>query len=228
MREFAFAALFVSQREVEMDVGVPGHRARGAPQMIDGLVDAPLLLKHAPQVVARDPAQRIKLDRRSKFLARFLDAAQLIQRDAKIDVRVNPVRRELENLPVGVHGLRKEIRFCLAIERVLEEFFGIRSGEGVNFGDFLRGFEGKGPLLPQRIERAARSRRYDEDVAALFNEAQFLQSNVLRAELLFHQIDGAAHAPRGNSIVGEALQRSQGDQIAEAVESFAKSCLGTN
>jgi hypothetical protein len=41
--------------------------------------------------------------------------------------------------------------------------------------------------------------------------------------LLLDQADGSAHTPGGHSVIGETLQRTQRDEIAETVESLAPS-----
>ena len=120
--ELAFAALLVREREIEMDVGVRRHRSRRAPQMVDGLVDLALLFEDTAQVVARDPVQWIELHGREKLGARASGIAHLIERHAKVDVRVDPIRREIEYAAVVVDGfghVSGEVRNRAPIGRVL-------------------------------------------------------------------------------------------------------------
>src|SRR5579863_9615874 len=76
----ALAALFVSEGQVEMNVGMSGQRALGALQVFDGLVYLSLFLKDAAEVVSRDSVQGIELNGGEEFRARLLDPAHLIQR----------------------------------------------------------------------------------------------------------------------------------------------------
>ncbi len=131
--EAALSALFVSKREIEMDVGMRGHRARGAAEMIDGFVDLTLFFEHAAQVVARDSVQRVKPNGAGELGARFLGAAHLVEGDAEIDVRVNPLRREFEDLPVALDGLREQFHMSLAVERRLKQFLGCRARHRMKF-----------------------------------------------------------------------------------------------
>lgn len=66
----AFAALFVREREIEMDVRVRGHRARGPAKMINGFVEFAEFLQRAAQVISRDAVQRINLHGGEERIAR--------------------------------------------------------------------------------------------------------------------------------------------------------------
>jgi hypothetical protein len=66
------------------------------------------------------------------------------------------------------------------------------------------------------------------DFTAEFNEAKFLDGHGRGAKLRFHKGDGATDAIGGNAIFGDALDRAQGDEIAEAVESFAPARFGAH
>jgi len=173
-REAALAALFIGEREIEMDVGVRGQRAGGAAKMADGFVNFALLFEHATEVVARDTAERIEVHSGGEFGSRLVDAAHLIKRDAQIDVRVDPFRSEFQRLPVALDGLWKKLRLQFAIERLAEEFFGARSGQRMDLRRSRCGIERKSPLLLERVERAVGARRNHEDVAALFEKSQLL------------------------------------------------------
>jgi hypothetical protein len=62
--------------------------------------------------------------------------------------------------------------------------------------------------------------------AAEFDEAKFLEWDGRGAELFFHQGDGAANPFGRNPILGDALDRAQGNQIAETVKSLAPAGFG--
>jgi len=227
-REAAFTALFVGQREIEVNVGVRGHGARGATQMADGFVDSPLLFQHAAQVVARDAAERVELHGGGEFRARVFHAAHLIERDAKIDVRVNPFGSELQRLTVTIGGLRQKLGVHFTFKRFAEKFLGGRAAQLMDLRGSGRRLERQRPLLFQRIERAIGPGRHNENVAALFEEAQLLQRDGRTNELLFDQADGAAHAACGDVILSETLKSAEGNEVAETVESLAPPCAGTD
>jgi hypothetical protein len=224
-REPALVALFVGDGEIEMDVGVPGNHASGAAEMNDSQVDLALLLINTAEIVLRDAAIGIKADGGEKFGACFLGLAHLIERDAEIDVRLDPVGCEMQRLAIELDGLGDGFFVRFAIHSGLEEFLRGAAGEGVDFlgGRIARGAEREGPLLLERAERTSGAGRHDQDVAALFDEAQLLKRKRLRAKLIFDELDRAVHAQRGNAIVGEALDRAQSDEVAKGVEALTPS-----
>ena len=227
-RKVALASFFICQREIEMDVRVPRHRAGSAAKVLDRLIQVPLLLEDAAKIVTRDPAQRIELHCRGKLLTRFLGPTELIERYAKVNARIDPFRRERKDLAVAFHRLREKVRIGLAVECVLEKLLRAWAGERVDFGDPSGCFKGERPLLPQWIERPVGARRHDKNFAALFDEMQFLQGNGRGAELLLHQIDRSSDSPGRDLIVSEAFQGPERDEITETVEPFAPSRLWTN
>jgi hypothetical protein len=224
-REPALIALFIGDGEIEMDVSMAGNHASGSAQMDDGQVDLALFLIDAAEVVLGDAAIGIEADGGEKFGAGFLGLPHLIERDAEIDVRLHPVGREMQRLAIELDGLRDGFFVRFAIHGGLEKFFRSASGESMDFfrGRIARGAEREGPLLLERAERASGARRHDQDVAALFDEAQLLQRKRLRTELILDQLDGAAHAQRGDAIIGEALDGAESDEVAKSVEALAPS-----
>ena len=227
-REATLAALFVGERQIEVDVGVRRHGSRGATQVTDRFVDLALLFENAAEVVARDSAQWIELDGGGKFGARLIDPTHLIEGNAQINVRVDPLGCEFQSLAVAFDGLRQQIRFHFAIERFAEEFLGAWAGERMNLRGRPGEFERKRPLLFQRIERAIGAGRDHENVAPLLDKSQFLQRDARARELLFDQADCPPDAPRGHPIFGQALKRAQRNEVAEAVESLAPPSPGTD
>jgi hypothetical protein len=62
--------------------------------------------------------------------------------------------------------------------------------------------------------------------AAEIDEAKLMQRKGGGVELLFDESDGAFYFARGNVILREALQRAQGNEIEEAVETLAPAGFG--
>ena len=79
---FAFTAFFVGEREIEMDIRVSGHGARGAAQMFHGFVEFAEFFQRAAQVVTRDAVERINLHGGEEAIARVSELAQLVVSDA--------------------------------------------------------------------------------------------------------------------------------------------------
>lgn len=94
---FAFAAFFVGERKIEMDVCMRGQGARGAAEVINGFVELAEFLESASQVVTRDAVERINLHGGEKAIARIGELTQLVVGHAQIDVRFDPVRREVHD-----------------------------------------------------------------------------------------------------------------------------------
>ena len=224
----ALAAFFVSEREIEMHVGVRGHRARGAAKMPDGFVDSALLFEHAAEVVARDAAQRVEVHCGGEFRSRFFDSPHLIKRDAEINVRVDPFGSEFQGLPITIDGLGKQVGFHFAIERLAEKFFGRGAGQRMDFRRDRRGAERERPLLFERIEWPVGARRNHQDIAALLEKTQLLQRCRRAAELLLEKADGSTDAAGRNSIFGQTLKGAERDEVAETVETLAPACSGTD
>ena len=156
----------------------------------------------------------------------------MIERDAEIDVRLDPVGGEVQYLAVTIDSLREHAGILFAIQRNFENFFGRASGELMRLGVLLGETERKRPLAADGIERAIRAGRNDEDFAAKFDEAKFLERGVrfteLRREFLLHETEGATDATRGNAAVGEAFDGAKGDEVAKAIEVFAPAGVGRN
>src|ERR1700684_4353123 len=90
---FAFAAFFVGEREIEMDVRVCGHGAGGAAEMVNGFVKLAEFFQSAAQVVAGDAVERIDLHGGKEAVAGVGELAHLVIGDAEIDVRFDPAGR---------------------------------------------------------------------------------------------------------------------------------------
>src|SRR5208282_1662488 len=135
-----------------MNVRMSGHGAGGATQMLDGLVDLALFFEDAAEVVARNSIQGIELDGGKKLGAGLFGAAHLIESDAQVDVRVNPVGREVDHQAVIVDGLGQRFGLSLAIERRLKQILGGWSRHRVQFCPERRRVEGESPLLLDRAE----------------------------------------------------------------------------
>src|ERR1700679_956285 len=136
---FAFTAFFVGEREIEMNVRVSGHGTRGTAQMLDGFVDLAEFFESAAEVVARDAVERINLYGGEKAIARVGELAQLIVCDAEVDVRFDPVRRQIHDTLIIFDRLGQSFGARFAIERGLEEIF--RSG--ADHGTLFRGLQGQ-------------------------------------------------------------------------------------
>ena len=121
---FAFAAFFVGEREIEMNVRVSGHGTRGAAQMFHGLVELAEFLESAAEVVARDAVERINLYGGEKAIARVAELAHLVVCDAQIDVRFDPVRRQIHDTLIIFDRLGQSFRVRFAVEGGLKEIFG--------------------------------------------------------------------------------------------------------
>src|ERR1700728_2161926 len=196
--------------------------------MIDGLVDFSLFLEYASQVVTRNSVQRIKLHGGEKLGARFIGTAHLIKRHTQIDVRIDPLGREIEHLPVFFDRLRQKLWSSLAFQCALEQLLGRRPRHRMEFDRPRRQVEREHPLLLQRTKRARGARWNHHQVAALFKKAQFVERKLGAAELLPDQIDRTANAASRDSIIRQPLQRPQGDEIAKVIESLPPTGLGTH
>jgi len=166
--------------------------------------------------------------------ARLVDIAGLIERNAEINVRFDPVWREMEDFAVAIDRLREHAGTLLAIEGDLENLFGRAPGELMRPRLRLRigKTEGEGPLAADRIKRTIRAGRNDEHFAAEFDEAELLKGDLrvalLRREFLLHESDCAANASSGNAAIGEALDGAESDEVAEAIEVFSPAATGRN
>ncbi len=225
---FTFAAFFVGQREIEMNIGVGRHGACGAAQMVYSFVELAEFFQSAAQVVPRDAAEGVNLHGGEEAVARVAQLAQLVVGDAEIDVRLDPVGREVHDALIIFDRLRKSFGARFAIERGLEEIF----GSGADHGAQLRGLGGqvkrKSPLTQKRIEGAFGAGRDDVNFAAEIYEAKFLDGQGRGAKLRFHQGNGTANTFGGDAILGDSLDGAQGDEVAKTVESFAPAGFGTH
>ena len=223
---FAFTVLFVGEREIEMDVGVGGHGAGGAAQMVNGFVELAEFFQSAAQVVAGDAVERIDLHGSEEAIACVAQLAHLVVGDAEVDVRFDPVRREVHDALIIFDRLRECFGARFAIERGLKDIFGGGAEHGAQFSRLRRQVKRESPLAQERIEGAIGARGDDVNFAAEFDEAKFLDGYGRGAKLRFHQGDGAANAFGGDAILGDALDGAQGDEVTEAVKSFAPARFG--
>jgi hypothetical protein len=223
---FAFTAFFVGEREIEMDVGVGGHGAGGAAEMVNGFVELAEFFQGAAQVVTGDAVERVNLHGGEEAVARVAELAHLVVSDAEIDVRFDPIGREVHDALIIFDCLRESFGARFAIERGLKEIF----GGGADHGVQLRGLRGEvkreSPLAQKRIEGAFRAGGHDVNFATEFDEAKFLDGQGSGAKLRFHQGDGAANTFGGNVILGDALDGAEGYEVAETVKSFAPAGFG--
>lgn len=88
--------------------------------------------------------------------------------------------------------------------------------------------ERKNPLLPERVERPRCARRNYEDLAAVVEEAKLLNRKRICAELLLKDSNDLAQAAGRDSILREALDRADGNKVAEGIKMLAPSRPGTN
>jgi len=223
---FAFAALFVGEREIEMDVRVGGHGACGAAEMVNGFVELAELFQSAAQVVARDAVERVNLHGGEEAIARVGELAELVIRHSQIDVRFDPARRKVHDALIIFDRLRESFGARFAVERGLKKIFRSGTDHGVQFRGLRGEVKRKSPLAQERIEGAFRAGGNDVNFAAEFDQAKFLDGQGRSAKLRFHQGDGAANTFGGDVILGDALDGAQGDQVAETVKSFAPAGFG--
>ncbi len=211
-----------------MDVCVGGHRAGGAAQMVNGFVKLAEFFERAAQVVTRDAVERINLHGGEKAIARVGELPQLIVGDAEIDVRFDPVRREVHHALIIFDRLRESFGARFAIERGLKEILGSGADHGVQFRGLRSEVKRESPLAQERIEGPFGARGDDVNFAAEIDEAKFLDGHGRGAKLRFHQCDGAADTFSGDAILGDALDGAQGYEVAEAVKSLAPAGFGTH
>ncbi len=171
---FAFTALFVGEREIEMDVGVCGHGAGGAAEVVNGFVKLAEFFESAAQVVTRDPVERIDLHGGEEAVARVGELANLVVGDAEIDVRFDPARGEIHDALIIFDRLWESFGARFAIERGLKEIFGSGAGHGVQFRGLRSEVKWESPLAQKRIEGALGAGRNDVNFATEFDETKFL------------------------------------------------------
>ena len=211
-----------------MHIRVGGHGARGTAKVIDGLVEFAEFFESAAEVVARDAVERIDLHGVKERVARVSQLAELVVRDAEIDVSFDPVGGEVDDTLIILNGLGQGVRLRFAIESGTKEIFGRRPGHGVKFRGLRGHIERKPPLLKKRIERNFRARRHDVNFAAQVDEAELVQRQGRRAKLFFNENNRAFYFAGGDVILREALERAKSDEVHEAVKTLAPPCFGTN
>lgn len=224
----ALSAFFVSQRQIKMHIRMGGHGARGAAKMFDGFIELAQFLESAAEVVARNSVERINLHGVEEGVAGVGELAKLVIGDAEIDVRFDPVWREVHHALVILNCLRESLVLRFAIERGAEKIFGRGPSHGVKFC-WLRGpIKRERPLLQKRIERQFRAGRNDVNFAAQINEAELMHRQGSGAELFFNESDGAAYFSGRHMILGETLNGTQREQIHETIKALAPARFGTD
>lgn len=171
---FALTTLFIGERKIEMDVRMGGHGAGGAAQMVNGFVELAEFFERAAQVVTRDAVERINLHGGEKAIARVAELAQLVVGDAEIDVRFDPIRREVHHALIIFDRFGQGFGARLAIERGLKEILGSGADHGVQFRGLKRQVKWKSPLAQKRIEGTFRARGDDVNFAPEIDETKFL------------------------------------------------------
>lgn len=225
---FAFTAFFVGERQIKVNVGVSWHGACGAAKMIHGLINLAEFFQSAAQVITRDAVERVNLHGGEEAIARIGELAQLVVRDTEIDVRFDPIGREIHHALIIFDRLRQGFCARFAIERGLKEILGRGADHGAQFRRLRSEVKRKSPLAQKWIKGTFRARRHDVDLAAEFDEAEFLDRHRRGAKLFFHQRYGAADTFSGDMILGDALNGAQGHQVAEAVEALAPAGFRTH
>ncbi len=209
-----------------MDVCVGGHGAGGAAQVVNGFVKLAEFFERAAQVITRDAVKRINLHGGEEAVARVSQLAELVIRDAEIDVRFDPVRREVHHALIIFDRLRETLGTSFAIERGLKKIFGRGADHGVQFRGLRGEVKRESPLAQKGIVGAFGAGRNDMDFATEFDEAKFLDGQGSGAELRFHHSDGAANTFGGDAILGDALDGAQSYEVAETVEPLAPAGFG--
>src|SRR6185437_8717680 len=144
----------------------------------------------------------------------------LIKCHAKIDMGIHPSRRKFDDVAIILDSLGQQLGLRLAIERGLKKLF----RAGTRHGMKLRGrsrIEWKDPLLPDRTERPRSARGDHEHIPAVIEKLKFLQRLPGIAELLLNQFYHAPDTQRRNAPFRQALEGSQGHQIAKAIEALS-------
>ena len=130
---FALTTLFIGERKIEMDVRMGGHGAGGAAEVVNGFFELAEFFESAAQVVTRDAVERINLHGGEKAIARVAELAQLVVGDAEIDVRFDPIRREVHHPLIILDRLRETFGTSFAIERGLKKSSGVGPTMACNF-----------------------------------------------------------------------------------------------
>jgi hypothetical protein len=226
--ESALPALFIRQRQVEMHVRMRRHRTRRAAQMFDSFVDLAEFFERAAQIVARNPVQRIELHSGAKCRTRVRDLTGLVVSDAKVDVSLDPIRRQVHHALVNLNRFGNCFSTRLAIQRHFEQLFGSSPDHRTQFQRHFRWLERKYPLPPDRIEGHWGARRDNEDFAAALPDAMLLQRAGLSAELLLGKRNCKTDAACRDFTFGKVFDGAECDEIAETVEPFAPASARLN
>jgi hypothetical protein len=194
--------------------------------VVNGFVELAEFFECAAQVVAGDAVERIDLHGGEEAVARVGELAHLVVGDAEIDVRFDPVGREVHYALIIFDGLGEGFGARFTIERGLKEIFGSGADHGVQFLGLRGEVKRKSPLAQKRIEGTFRAGGNDVNFAAEFDEAKFLNGHGSGAKLRFHQGYSAADAFGRDVILSDALDGAQGDEVAETVEALAPAGFG--
>ena len=208
-----------------MHVGMSGHGASGEAQVIYGFVEFAEFFESATEIVAGNAVERIDLHGVEERVAGVSQLAQLVIGDSQIDVRFDPIGRELDDTLVILNGLRQRVMLRLTIQRRAKKILGCGPSHGVKLGRLSRHIEREAPLLQKRIERNFLAGRDDVDFAAQIDEAKLVQRQGRRAKLLLYQSDRAFYLASGDVILNETLQRAKSHEIHEAIKTLTPACF---
>ena len=211
-----------------MHVGVRGHGAGGAAEMLDGFIELAEFFQRAAQVVTRNAVERVDLHGAEEGVARVGEVAELVIGDAEIDVRFDPVGGEFDDTLIILDGLWQSFGAGFAIERGAEKILGRGPGQRVKFGRLRRHIERESPLFQERIKRKLGARRHYVNFAAEVDQAKLVQRHGGGAELFFDQGHGASYFAGRHVILSQALQGAKRDEIDEAVKTLAPAGFGAD
>lgn len=204
------------------------HYARRPAKMSHRFIEFALFFQYATEVVTGDSVLRIDLNGRHELGIRFVNSAELVKSNAQIDMRFDPIGCDFNHPAIVLDRGRQTVFARFALDRSLKKLFWRPARHRMQPRGKGNGVKGEDPLLFEGAERAIGPRGNYKYIAALLKEAQFLQRQGIRAQLLLDKLYGAPHPPRGDSIFGQALEGAESDQIAESVKAFAPACPGTN
>jgi len=209
-----------------MYVRVRGQRARGLNELLDGRIKVPLFFENAAEVITRNSVRWIELNGGLKRSASFVRLSHLVEDYAKVDVRFDPLWRELDRVAVTLHRLGQQFDARFACERHIKPLLGSLARHRMQFRGWLGHAEGENPLLANWVEGfSIRARRDNKHLAALVENLKLLQRQCRPGELLLDKADGAAQTARGDFLLRDALDGAKGDEVAKAVKAFAPAGL---
>lgn len=205
-----------------MRVGVRRHGVNGAAKIVDGFVDPAHFFEDAAEIVAANRIAGIERKRREKRLLGFIELAEMIERHAKIDVRLDPIGGDIEDALIRFDRFVEHLRITFCGNRDFEPFLGGARFELVELLRRLTPLQRQNPLARQGIKRRrAGPGRNHGNAAPAFDELQILDAQRRLSELAFDGGYGAAQSASWHAGIREAFDDAQGGQIAEIVEMLA-------